>query len=403
MDKKISIVIPTYVTNEKQEAFLKKAIESVLMQKYDNYEIIVSLHTSDGYINLNHGIGIDKIKFYCNQNNLGSPTHNLNNAILHATGDIIKPLFYDDFMVSDETLAKINEAFNKRSTHWVVIGNYTADETQTNLNNPFIPRWNNEIILGKNTLSSPSCIAYRSDCGFMFDDKFTWLLDCVFYQKLYNKYGSPVIIPDLLIANTRHEQQTTNILTQDKKNKECKWAFDEYGRDGQITKGIDVLIDESVKIKNHNSVVLGDHIGIGNNTYISTQLICKSYVHISPNVCIIGGDKSRLVMHDCTFISANSTIICGSDNFKYGLVNSTIPEHLRKVNYSTVIMYPFSGIGANSCIMPSVAMAEGSVLGANSLLMEDTEKWTIYAGSPAMPIGKRDKKGILESYENLTE
>ena len=39
-------------------------------------------------------------------------------------------------------------------------------------------------------------------------------------------------------------------------------------------------------------------------------------------------------------------------------------------------------------------MAEGSVVGAHSLLTKDTEPWTIYAGSPARPIKIRDKNKI---------
>jgi acetyltransferase-like isoleucine patch superfamily enzyme len=46
-------------------------------------------------------------------------------------------------------------------------------------------------------------------------------------------------------------------------------------------------------------------------------------------------------------------------------------------------------------------MAEGSVLGANSLLKESTEPWTIYVGSPARPIKIRDKESILKSARKL--
>jgi galactoside O-acetyltransferase len=41
-------------------------------------------------------------------------------------------------------------------------------------------------------------------------------------------------------------------------------------------------------------------------------------------------------------------------------------------------------------------MAEGSVLGAGSLLNRDTEPWTIYVGTPAQAIKKRDSKKMIE-------
>jgi acetyltransferase-like isoleucine patch superfamily enzyme len=45
--------------------------------------------------------------------------------------------------------------------------------------------------------------------------------------------------------------------------------------------------------------------------------------------------------------------------------------------------------------MPGVTLAEGCVIGANSLVTKDTEPWTIYMGSPAMPIKKRPKDKML--------
>ena len=46
--------------------------------------------------------------------------------------------------------------------------------------------------------------------------------------------------------------------------------------------------------------------------------------------------------------------------------------------------------------MPNVVLAEGSVVGANSVITKDTEPWTVYVGSPAKPIKKRNKESILE-------
>ena len=65
------------------------------------------------------------------------------------------------------------------------------------------------------------------------------------------------------------------------------------------------------------------------------------------------------------------------------------------------IFKKYSAIGVNSTVLPGVILAEGSVLGANSLLTKDTEPWTIYVGSPAKPVGIRDKEWILESSREL--
>jgi putative colanic acid biosynthesis acetyltransferase WcaF len=41
-------------------------------------------------------------------------------------------------------------------------------------------------------------------------------------------------------------------------------------------------------------------------------------------------------------------------------------------------------------------LAEGSVVGANSLVTKSTEPWTVYVGSPAKPIRIRDKESVLK-------
>jgi dTDP-4-amino-4,6-dideoxy-D-glucose acyltransferase len=51
--------------------------------------------------------------------------------------------------------------------------------------------------------------------------------------------------------------------------------------------------------------------------------------------------------------------------------------------------------------MPGVTLAEGSVVGSNSVLTKDTEPWTIYVGNPAKPIKIRDNETILQYAKEL--
>ena len=51
--------------------------------------------------------------------------------------------------------------------------------------------------------------------------------------------------------------------------------------------------------------------------------------------------------------------------------------------------------------MPGITLAEGSVVGANSVLTRDTEPWGIYAGSPAKRIRDRDYELILKGAREL--
>lgn len=161
--------------------------------------------------------------------------------------------------------------------------------------------------------------------------------------------------------------------------------------------GVDVFINETALIKRPHICDIGSHNAIDNGVTISTELIMGDYIHIAPYVVVVGGEQSKLILEDFSFVAAGTKIVCGGEDYTGGgLVGPTIPKELRVINYSTVKFEKYAGCGVNCSIMPGVTLAEGSILGANSLLTKDTEPWTIYIGSPAKPIKVRDKEKIIE-------
>jgi acetyltransferase-like isoleucine patch superfamily enzyme len=166
--------------------------------------------------------------------------------------------------------------------------------------------------------------------------------------------------------------------------------------------GDDVFISERAFIKRPELCEIGSHVAIDNEVTIATQLFMGDYIHIAPDVTIIGGAESKLIMEDFSFIASGSKIVCGSEDYTgVGLVGPTIPEEFRVINYTTIKFERFSGCGVNCSILPNVILAEGSILGANSLLTKSTEPWTIYVGSPAKAVKLREKKIILEHAKKL--
>lgn len=161
-----------------------------------------------------------------------------------------------------------------------------------------------------------------------------------------------------------------------------------------MKKGIDVYINEFTSITRPELVTIGNHVGIDFGFVCTTGLMIGDYVHISPHVSVIGGKKTSLIVEDFCFISTGSRMICGSERFQgEGLIGPLIPEKYQDDQIlKPIILKRFSGVCANSVVMPGVVMSEGSVLGANSFLKESTEPWTIYAGSPARPIKQRKKE-----------
>lgn len=163
--------------------------------------------------------------------------------------------------------------------------------------------------------------------------------------------------------------------------------------------GKNVFISKSVEIRRPYLVKIGNNIAIDTGFYCTTQMKLGDYIHIAPYVTIIGGAKGLIKMNHFTAIGAGSRIICASDShLGEGLVGPLIPnKYQNKIIIKPVIFENFAGIATNVVVMPGVTLAEGSVIGACSLVTKSTEPWTIYYGIPARPVKMR-RKDIMIKY-----
>ena len=165
-----------------------------------------------------------------------------------------------------------------------------------------------------------------------------------------------------------------------------------------------VYIGENVNIRRPHLVSIGNHVAIDTGFYITTGAELGDHIHIAPYVTIIGGEKGFLKMGHFTNISAGGKIICGSDSFLgEGLITAPgIPEDFRdQLKIAPIVFENFVNTGANITILPGVTLAEGSVIGACSLVTKDTEPWTIYLGVPARPVKLRRKDKMIEFAKRL--
>lgn len=159
--------------------------------------------------------------------------------------------------------------------------------------------------------------------------------------------------------------------------------------------GEDVRIWESAVIKYCELSSIGDHVAI-DRVVISTPIEIEGNVHISSGAVIIGGKNAKVVLKKYSFVSANSTLIAGSEDFVSGkMVGAMCPIEFRDLIIKPIIFERYSGCGAGSIILPGVMLAEGSVIGAGSVVTKNTEPWGIYVGSPAQRIGTRPSDYIL--------
>ena len=165
--------------------------------------------------------------------------------------------------------------------------------------------------------------------------------------------------------------------------------------------GKDVRISELAVISRPHLVSMGSHIAIDMWTYISTSMNIGDYIHIAPSVTILGGANAMLTMGNFTNIGSGGRIVCATDDFLQGLISPVVPEKYRTIINEPIVFEDFATLGVNCSVLPGITLAEGTIVGANSVVTKNTEPWMVYAGAPARPIKKRDHKRIMESVKEL--
>jgi hypothetical protein len=137
----------------------------------------------------------------------GNISVNTNNAMRMAEGDIIKILYSDDFILTSNLTEELDKAFSS-DVSWAVTGfAHTLDDGHTHYN-PKLPVYNDRLLEGVNTLSSPSILAVRNGIEEYFDEQLVMLMDCDMYYRLYKHHGEPVVLKDIHISNREHRNQT---------------------------------------------------------------------------------------------------------------------------------------------------------------------------------------------------
>jgi glycosyltransferase involved in cell wall biosynthesis len=224
---KISIVIPSYEMRGKGVAYLKHNIDQILGQAYTDYEVVVADHSvGDDIKALIESYGDIRLVYRKNTENRGSSSANMNFGVMHATGEIIKPMFQDDFLYKPHALQVINDRFMEGIKWMVMASNVT--ENRTIYYYEFIPKWNDDIVYGNNTISGPTCVAYLKANEVRFDERLIWLMDVKFYYDMYRKYGLPYIEQEILVTNFKHPDQYTNLIPNKRKQEEVDLMKQEH-------------------------------------------------------------------------------------------------------------------------------------------------------------------------------
>lgn len=228
---KISIAIPTWEFNGRGSEYLNDLLRTIQIQSYKDYEVCISDHSVDNEVlkELKQFEGKFKIVYDKNENDRGNGPANTNKAIEMCSGDIIKVMFQDDFFYDTESLEKIHSEFEQSDGMWLVNGcNHTKDDGY-NFYWEMFPKWNDKMIEGVNSISSPSVLSMRKECfeKVRFDEKLVMMMDCDYYYNLKTNFSDPIYFEDVLVSNRVHENQISS--TYDKNiQDEIDYCLDKY-------------------------------------------------------------------------------------------------------------------------------------------------------------------------------
>ena len=212
----VSICIPSYNYGR----YMADAIESVLRQTCDNWElVIVDDLSSDDSVDVaqRFAAGDSRIKVHVNEQNLGM-TMNWNRCMEYATGRYIKFLCGDDVLES-ECVEKMQSVLDEHpEVTLVTSARLYADENLQPLklfsyagSSAIYPGLEaiNRCLFNGNYIGEPTAVMFRADAAVRgFNTRYRHLQDLEMWFHLLEK-GDLAVIPEPLCRFRQHEAQGT--------------------------------------------------------------------------------------------------------------------------------------------------------------------------------------------------
>lgn len=186
---KVSICIPAY----KQADFLRRTLASVVLQSFEDYEIIVTDDSRDTSVEevVREFLPNRKLYYYKNSEIKGSP-ENWNEAIRHASGEYIKILHHDDWFAGKESLGTYVKMLDDNPKSDFAFSATNVVSARRNTTRIYMPsKWQLKrlkddpaIMYFANCIGAPSATIYRRNLGFEYDVLLKWLVDVDFYIRV---------------------------------------------------------------------------------------------------------------------------------------------------------------------------------------------------------------------------
>ncbi len=217
MDKPfISICIPAY----KRLTYLQRLLESITVQTYSNYEIVITDDSPDESVQaLAKTFSASlPLRYFKNDPAAGTPA-NWNIAIQKAKGDWIKLMHDDDWFSSPEALGKFAAAAATGKYDFIFSACNNIYSSSGSEVNEFLTGWKKDMLQESslnlfyaNVIGHPSTVMHRRDERILYDTRFKWVVDIDFYIGYLREHKDYLYIREMLINIGTDDTQVSHML-----------------------------------------------------------------------------------------------------------------------------------------------------------------------------------------------
>lgn len=199
----ISICIPTY----QRAVLLKKLLDSILVQDFRNYEVLVNDNSPDDSVHDLIRTYTDKLNISYEKNDPAvSATENCNRVIRRARATWIKVMHDDDWFEGASALQQFARAAESCGKDFIFCASNqvyleTNKKTKEKLSEERKKILDDSVfsLFYLNVIGHPSVVMHKKDAYIEYDNGFHWVLDIDFYTRYMNAHPGYHYIPDTLV------------------------------------------------------------------------------------------------------------------------------------------------------------------------------------------------------------
>jgi len=161
------------------------------------------------------------------------------------------------------------------------------------------------------------------------------------------------------------------------------------------------IVSQNIRIRVPEAFDVGDDSIIDDWCYFSTRVKIGRGSHVANNCSVAGGPERQFTLGDYSSLSAGVRVWCSSSDFLNDLIAIDV-EGDAPVS-GDVSIGNYTGVGANSVIMPKNDIPEGVAIGALSFVPSEFsfQPWTVYAGIPVRAMRDRNRDNVLRQVAAL--